>query len=352
MREYREMDLELVSFWLNDQDPFDKFAVVWENDQYGLLSGGIVFKSEQLGYVVIEGKDMAKSYTYDPDWKYSIDVPSMEAKWEFATGYMSSGKIKEMAQIEAECQETEADFAYTTGLIANNLFIDLRDIIEVAAYNIPEHRQKVMGRKKHTTEEFDVVVSEGMAAIYAPYNSDFVGRMKMLGGVWNAKQERWQLSEGAVDAAREAMIACYGRCDYKPSETVTAVVEIKSEVTSDYKDSFRLFGRIIATACGNNGKATIGVGTALVDGKAPCGDGTKSDWYVSVPAGCVMEVYDLPKDYAAQEVERLNEDDSYNAYIKDGSSKIYRSALIRERERLAKRIAEIDVMLESGGNNA
>lgn len=352
MREYREMDLELVSFWLNDQDPFDKFAVVWENDQYGLLSGGIVFKSEQLGYVVIEGKDMAKSYTYDPDWKYSIDVPSMEAKWEFATGYMSSGKIKEMAQIEAECQETEADFAYTTGLIANNLFIDLRDIIEVAAYNIPEHRQKVMGRKKHTTEEFDVVVSEGMAAIYAPYNSDFVGRMKMLGGVWNAKQERWQLSEGAVDAAREAMIACYGRCDYKPSETVTAVVEIKSEVTSDYKDSFRLFGRIIATARGNNGKATIGAGAALVDGKAPCGDGTKSDWYVSVPAGCVIEVYDLPKDYAAQEVERLNEDDSYNAYIKDGSSKIYRSALIRERERLAKRIAEIDVMLESGGNNA
>lgn len=352
MIEYREMGLELVSFWLNDQDPFDKFAIVWENDQYGVLSGGIVLKSEQLGYVVIEGKDMAKSYTYDPDWKYSIDVPSIEAKWEFTTGYISSGKIKEVAKVEAECQEMEADFAYTTGLIANDLFMDLRDIIEVAAHNIPEHRQKVMGRKKHTTELFDVVVSDGMAAIYAPYNPDFVEQMKKLGGVWNAKQERWQLSEGAVDAAREAMIACYGRCDYKPSETVTAVVEIKNAVTSDYKDSFRLFNRVIATARGNSGKATIGVGAALIDGKAPYGDGTKSNWYVTVPDGCVIEVYNLPKDYAAQEVEKLNEDGSYNAYIKDGSSKIYRDALIRERERLTKRIAEIDVMLESEGSNA
>lgn len=44
---------------------------------------------------------------------------------------------------------------------------------------------------------------DGKAYIRSPYNADFVRRVKLMGGKWDADSRRWVVCSDAVDAVRK-----------------------------------------------------------------------------------------------------------------------------------------------------
>ena len=63
---------------------------------------------------------------------------------------------------------------------------------------------------------------DGKAYIRSPYNADFVRRIRLMGGKWDADSRRWVVCSDAVDAVRKIMMEIYGESDESPAfETVT-----------------------------------------------------------------------------------------------------------------------------------
>ena len=191
--------------------------------------------------------------------------------------------------------------------------------------------------------EFDIIVTNGIAAIYTPYSSEFVQRVKALGGRWDAAEKCWNVREQTIEMVREAMREIYGRCDAEPTATVTIVATFSNEVSA-WHEGVRLFGRVLAAAWGRDTGARVGDGVAFIKGK-PTSGGTRADWRTFIPAGCEVEIYDVPADYASECMATLPE--GITAYIKEAQPAIDREALAEERARLLARIAEIDALLGS-----
>lgn len=192
-------------------------------------------------------------------------------------------------------------------------------------------------------KEFDIIVTNGIAAIYTPYSSEFVQRVKALGGRWDAADRCWNVCEQTVEMVREAMREIYGRCDTEPTATVTVVATFSNELSA-WHEGVRLFGRVLAAARSRDSGARVGDGVAFIKGK-PTSGGSQANWRTFIPAGCEVEIYDVPADYAAECMATLPE--GITAHIKEAQPTIDRDALVEERVRLLARIAEIDALLGS-----
>lgn len=194
-------------------------------------------------------------------------------------------------------------------------------------------------------KEFEIIIENGKANIRSPYNPDFVKRVKALGGRWSAANRTWQVREEAIEAAREAMLETYGRCDREPTATVTVVVKTTRVLVGDRKPIY-LFGKLIASASGRDSGANVGDSVAFTEGR-PTSGGSRANWTTIVPSESTIEIYNVAADYAKQEIAKLDARDPYTATIKT-VPQIDRDAVLVERERLMARVAEIDALLSEG----
>lgn len=183
---------------------------------------------------------------------------------------------------------------------------------------------------------------DGKAYIRSPYNADFVRRIRLMSGKWDADSRRWVVCSDAVDAVRKIMMEIYGESDESPAfETVTLIVEFLNEVSS-YNSPYCLAGKPIAIATWRDSGAKPGEGVAFIEG-TPKSGGSAKNWYTIIPAGCVVEIYRVPKSKA---VELLSEHPTdYKVSIKS-QNQVDRESLVCEKKKLLERLSEINRLLD------
>lgn len=184
--------------------------------------------------------------------------------------------------------------------------------------------------------DFEIKMSDGKAYIYTPYNNDFVKRVKLLGGRWNAPKRCWTVDERDVQDVRNAMREVYGRDDMPVTETVDVELTF-DETVEAYHAPVTIMGRTIASAFGRDSGARIGDDVMFVSG-APESTGSAKNWYTTVPAGCVVKLARLPKAMAESSVPD-------GVKVRILGADVDHAELLAEKEKLLARIAEIDAML-------
>lgn len=185
--------------------------------------------------------------------------------------------------------------------------------------------------------DFEITIDNGRAKIYTPYNAEFVARIKLLSGRWNASDRCWSVPESALEDVRDAMRAIYGRDDRPVADTVNVILRFGGSVNA-HCSAVTLLGRTIARAWGRDSGAKPGDGVMFLEGE-PDSSGSMRNWYTVVPQGCVVKLLDVPR--AAIDQAELPE----SVTLEIVGATIDRAALEAEKARLLARIAEIDAAL-------
>ena len=180
------------------------------------------------------------------------------------------------------------------------------------------------------------------AIVWTPYNADFVRRIKTIGGArWDASQKAWKIPANTIDDCRAIMQEVYGETDLPAAdaEKVNVRLTFESKLT-EWHAPVTIFGKTIASAFGRDSGARVGDSVSFVSG-APTSGGSVKNWETVIPAGCVCVLHDVPKTLVSQ--ENLPSGVSYE--IEQRTAEAERNDLLAERERLLRRIEEIDSLL-------
>lgn len=187
-----------------------------------------------------------------------------------------------------------------------------------------------------------IEVIDGRAYVYTPYNPAFVKAVKGIGGAkWDGERQCWSVPDAAVSAARMIMEDVYGYSDQVPDDTVTLKVTFLSDVSSTCSDVV-LFGKVMAHARGRNSGARVGDDVAYIRGGASSG-GSVKNWRSIVEEGSVAILSNVNKHV----YEKAEADPDIQVEVVETSTSVDdRQKLLEEKERLLKRIAEIDAILD------
>ena len=188
---------------------------------------------------------------------------------------------------------------------------------------------------------YRIDIDSGKAFITSPYNPDFISKVKLMGGKWDAGRRVWKVDEGLIEDVRSVMREVYGRDDRgELSGTCTVIVSFSEDVDG-YKSPVTVFGRVIASAYGRDSGAKVGEGCAFLEGRPESG-GSMKNWCTTVPAGSRVKIMNVPKCVLSD----MSLPDGVSFMVTD--DEINREALLEEKENLVKRLKEIDRLL--GGN--
>lgn len=154
---------------------------------------------------------------------------------------------------------------------------------------------------------FKIDVVDNAAYITTPYNPEFVGRIKAMGGKWDASGKRWKVNAQSVDVVREAMLDVYGQNDLPGTEgeLVTVVVTTQDYQYADHC-AYTLFGKTIATAWGRDSGARVGEDVAFIEGK-PGSGGSVKNWKTVIPSDSRFEIYNVPRAIYERDKDALPE---------------------------------------------
>jgi hypothetical protein len=176
-------------------------------------------------------------------------------------------------------------------------------------------------------------------SVYTPYNQDFVDKIRNVGGSkWDAGKRCWTAPTAAITAIREIMLVVYGESDIDSEEKVSIRVTFNDTVSVERGDVI-LFGKTICHASYRDSGGRAGDDVFYVSGKPQSG-GSAKYWKSVVPSGSIVTVANVP----LSKIGTLENED-YSVVIVRGTDK--NQKLREEKERLLKRIAEIDDLLLS-----
>lgn len=188
---------------------------------------------------------------------------------------------------------------------------------------------------------FKIEITGTKAVITTPYNADFVKKIKLMGGRWDAGRRAWTVDADIVDDVRAAMREIYGQDDAPVTDVVNVELTVGEKLT-EYGGPITMLGRTIASAWGRDSGAKTGDGVVFLEGH-PFSGGSVKNWCTGISGGSVIKLVRVPRAL----VERNPElPDGVEMRVLPDRPAIDREALMAERERLLARISEIDKMME------
>lgn len=163
----------------------------------------------------------------------------------------------------------------------------------------------------------DVTVTDrgNTTLLVSPYNKDIPAEAKRIGGRWNPTLRAWEFDIRDHDKVEQLAARFYGYTPADTGETVTIRVNAYDYVPDDYRE----YDKIVVAGRGGSRNS-------------PCIIGDNDD-----RPDPVLEIRDLPAG-ALTLIDRENK----RYELVDGDP---RRALREERERLTRRLAEIDRLL-------
>lgn len=188
----------------------------------------------------------------------------------------------------------------------------------------------------------NIVVNDGKAEIYTPYNPEFVAALKeRIGSArWNADKKCWIVPAVSIDSVRSLMIQVYGESDTEPAKHVDIKVTFDTDYAYSMCSAYTLFGKTVATAYGRDSGAKIGADVEVIQGGAYSA-GSAKNWRTQIKKGSVFIIRDVCKNL----VDHWDDDEISIEVIND--AKVNKEALKKEKEMLLKRIEAIDSLLEN-----
>nr|WP_278770799.1 hypothetical protein [Limosilactobacillus mucosae] len=183
------------------------------------------------------------------------------------------------------------------------------------------------------------------AYISSPYNPEFVKEIHSIGSAkWHAVTKEWQVPVESLEDAKQVLRDVYGTDGSENNEpkvtvklTIDDNVDLGDIQSIDNELVMTLFGREIMSARGRDSGVKVADGVT-VKGKYKSGGSMK---YPTIEFGKGTEVivYNVPESLAKKAKVK-------HATVEIVSEpKVDRQALLDEKERLLKRIAEIDKLL-------
>lgn len=192
--------------------------------------------------------------------------------------------------------------------------------------------------------EIEVKIRDDKAMLYTPYNPEFVKRIKKFSDArWNSGEKCWTIDESNLDAARVIMKEIYGYADNEINEKVTLKIHVKESVSKKHGDVI-LFGKILSHATGRDSGAHPGSDVAYIHRSAYSG-GSAKNWESVVSEDSEILLHNVNKNLYEEYLE--NPQEEYEIEVVTDS--IDSAALKQEKERLLKRIKEIDHVLNCEG---
>ena len=169
--------------------------------------------------------------------------------------------------------------------------------------------------------EIEVKIRDDKAMLYTPYNPEFVKRIKKFSDArWNSGEKCWTIDE-----------------------KVTLKIHVKESVSKKHGDVI-LFGKILSHATGRDSGAHPGSDVAYIHGSAYSG-GSAKNWESVVSEDSEILLHNVNKNLYEEYLE--NPQEEYEIEVVTDS--IDSAALKQEKERLLKRIKEIDHVLNCEG---
>lgn len=185
-------------------------------------------------------------------------------------------------------------------------------------------------------------IDGGKIAVYTPFDKGFIREIKTIGSArWDSIEKCWTVPDDYINSVREMMMDVYGRDDQDPGETVDCEIEFL-ETYSEQRDAVTFCGKTIARAWGRDSGAKIGDDVVFVYGKIDSGGSVKY-WETKVYSGSEFIVKNIPKARFDKEKDKYK----YIINVSLLEKKIDKTALLAEKEKLEKRIEEIDNLLAS-----
>ena len=183
-----------------------------------------------------------------------------------------------------------------------------------------------------------IINKNGILYVYTPYNPDFVKKIRRIGRAeWDSSKRCWCVPEEFLEVVRKIMEEVYGYSDITENETVSLEVTFNSEA-SEWTSDVVLFGKVIAHASHRDSGARVGDDVAFESGGVNSG-GSAKYWKSIVEKGSVVVLSNVNKKiYERSKVP-------YDVTVKVIEKRVNKQQLLSEKERLLKRIEEIDNML-------
>lgn len=193
--------------------------------------------------------------------------------------------------------------------------------------------------------DIKIKVENEKAYVYTPFNKNFAKKMRAMNGNWNGSA--WVVNSMFVSAVREIMRNVYGYDDTDTDiQTVTLRI-VFLENQSAYHDGIRMFGKTIATAYSKNSGAKLGDDVALIKGSIYSG-GSVKNWNTEIDRDTVINLYNVPVTMYEKEKDSYNPEEIKIEVVEDEDANgTAISKLKEEKEKLLRRIAEIDEILSN-----
>lgn len=186
-----------------------------------------------------------------------------------------------------------------------------------------------------------IEVDGDKAALYTPYNDEFVSKVKNIGGKWNGLKKAWVIDKEAVDVAREIMLDVYGYNDVTANVTVNLMLTVGEGGLSEDRRSVVLFGKTLSRAYGRDTGGHAGDDVYYLSG-GPSSGGSAKNWESTVKAGSRIKLAQVNQQVYERELPNVPDNVTVEI-LKQNNPK---AALRQEKERLLARLDEINRLLE------
>lgn len=191
----------------------------------------------------------------------------------------------------------------------------------------------------------NIIINQEKALVYTPYNYDFVQKIKSIGSSkWNGSA--WEVPACTVEQVREIMMDVYGETDIEAAPKMYAKIKVVDTDWAPANRGIYLFGKLIARAYGRDSDAMVGDDVAFTK-KAPVSGGSRNRPDVIIEQGAELVIHNIPESKIDPQIPNYGIPEEYIVVEVSKESDVKKSKLLEEKERLLKRIKEIDDILEN-----
>lgn len=182
-----------------------------------------------------------------------------------------------------------------------------------------------------------IKIEDGKVKVKTEYNRDFIKKAHELQGKWESPY--WTFPEDNEELVRDVLFNIYGE-DGRVHESVTVQIDLDK---FKYDRDIELGNIVIAKRLRKDSSVILNKNVVVVNGEFCRRGGTTTNPCVTFEQGTVLRVKDFPKEL----YEKVKDLPGVTLYTDaENNEKAKRAALEREREKILKRLEEINKQLE------
>lgn len=192
--------------------------------------------------------------------------------------------------------------------------------------------------------KLEIKIKDDKAEVYSPFNPTFKDAVKRIGAArWNAEKKCWIVPASEVDFVRSKMIEVYGESDISAPDSVTVQLTAKEDLWELCGDVI-FANKVLSHARGRDSGATTGDDVTIITGNVDSG-GSVKNWRSEVEKGSVFRLQNVNPVILQKEIDSGEWDDCLEIEIIE-APKLNKFQLLKQKEELLAKIAEIDKMLQ------